>query len=495
MNKTTSSHLWLVYGTLFVASVLFIYCFSTTTSPLYKHCQFWFFGDSGIFKEMGLCLLQGKTPYVDLFDHKGPVLWFIQALGIWINPNWGLMTLQSLSLFCALVIFYKTVFLLLKKQFLSLIITIFGLLFLIAVYEQGNLCEEWSLPFITIPIYLYIKRLISYKNIESPGYCLIDSFITGLCVGVLAMIRLNNTAPIIGFVVWYYIKCLKYKEYRRLWNDIAMICGGMATVIVLCSIFYFIKAGWNGIFEMLYGTFFFNYNYYKFGDTPDSLFLRNYIIPLVFFSITLVCFINKKINKSINAPLTISYIITFLAIGSFGFGHYMMLFIPLYILSISQIVQTEIKWCYLLPFILLLYSVRLSYTSADLLLFRLRGKQSNTELIDGFHQFVTSITPEERLSIYKEELSYMGTTLFANENICQCNRFIYRNHIRISPRFQMYAKTHGIKDLQPIWVLTQGPRPEATDEYMHTHYTLADSIPAGEYEPIWCWKRNDLLSK
>ena len=145
--------------------------------------------------------------------------------------------------------------------------------------------------------------------------------------------------------------------------------------------------------------------------------------------------------------------------------------------------------------ILLLYSVRLSYTSADLLLFRLRGKQSNTELIDGFHQFVTSITPEERLSIYKEELSYMGTTLFANENICQCNRFIYRNHIRISPRFQMYAKTHGIKDLQPIWVLTQGPRPEATDEYMHTHYTLADSIPAGEYEPIWCWKRNDLLSK
>ena len=31
---------------------------------------------------------------------------------------------------------------------------------------------------------------------------------------------------------------------------------------------------------------------------------------------------------------------------------------------------------------------------------------------------------------------------------------------------------------------------EATDEYMATHYILADSIPGGEYDPIWCWKKN-----
>lgn len=443
-------------------------------------------GDSGIFKEMGICLLQGKTPYIDLFDHKGPVLWFIQALGIWINPQWGLMTLQIISLFCTLVICYKTCFLLCKNKSLALIITIVGLLLLIAAFEQGNLCEEWSLPFISIPLFLYINRLISCKKTEGHGSYLIDSYITGLCVGVLAMIRLNNTAPIIGFILWYYFKCLKYKEYRRLLNDIAMICCGMATIIVLCSVFYFIKAGLNGVYEMFYGTIIFNYLYYNFGSTPDAQFLHNYYIPLGFFTITLIS--NKKTNNNYLVPLTISYIITFIAIGSHGFGHYMMLFIPLYILTLCHIVQNGTKWVYILPFILLLYSVRLSHTATDLLLFRLRGKQSNTELIDGFHRYVTSLTPGERLSIYKEELNYMGSTLFANEEISQCNRFIYRNHVKISPRFKIYAKSHGIKDLRPIWILTQSPQPEATDEYMSAHYTLADSIPGGEFDPIWCWR-------
>lgn len=30
---------------------------------------------------------------------------------------------------------------------------------------------------------------------------------------------------------------------------------------------------------------------------------------------------------------------------------------------------------------------------------------------------------------------------------------------------------------------------EANNEYMQTHYTLADSIPSGDFNPIWCWKK------
>ena len=54
-----------------------------------------------------------------------------------------------------------------------------------------------------------------------------------------------------------------------------------------------------------------------------------------------------------------------------------------------------------------------------------------------------------------------------------------------------YETTHGIDALQPVWILTQTPSPEATDDYMATHYTLADSIPGGEFDPIWCWKRTE----
>lgn len=240
---------WATYGILLISSVLFIFFFSTTTSPLFSHYPFWFYGDSGVFQEIGICILKGGTPYVDLFDHKGPVLWFIQAFGIWISHRWGLMLLQSISLFCTLLLWFKAALLLCDKQIPSLITTILILLFLIAFYEHGNLCEEWSLPFISLPIFLYIKRWKTTQNSKEPVYYHIDIFSLGLCVGILAMIRLNNTAPIIGFALWHFIRCIQAKEYKRMWADVALTIGGVVIIFLLCSVFYLIKAGWDGVLK------------------------------------------------------------------------------------------------------------------------------------------------------------------------------------------------------------------------------------------------------
>ena len=238
--KSAHLHNLLTYGILFLVAFLFVFLFSCTTSPLYEHHPFWFHGDSGIFQEMGVCLVQGGTPYVDLFDHKGPILWFIQALGIWISPRWGIMILQSISLFCTLVLWYKTAFLIIEKRWVSFAISLSGLLFLMAFYQRGNLCEEWCLPFISLPIYLYFYRWRK-KHTPHPLYSTLDSFIIGLCVGVIAMIRLNNMAPIIGFVLWDFIMCLKHKEYKKLWTNISAICAGTVLIFLGCALFYLEK--------------------------------------------------------------------------------------------------------------------------------------------------------------------------------------------------------------------------------------------------------------
>ena len=129
------------------------------------------------------------------------------------------------------------------------------------------------------------------------------------------------------------------------------------------------------------------------------------------------------------------------------------------------------------------------YSAIDCLAHRVLGKPANTELNDGFHKFVSSLTPEERKSIYNENLNHIGPGMFAKENICQCNRFLYKHHYESSPRLREYYKAHNLVNLQPIWVLTQSPRPETTDEYLTTHYAIADSIPGSEFDPIWCWKK------
>lgn len=481
---------WFTYGILLLTAFLFVFLFSCTTSPLYEHYPFWFHGDSGIFQEMGVCLLQGGTPYVDLFDHKGPILWFIQALGIWISPHWGLMALQSISLFFSMLIWYRSILLLVDKQIPSLIIPIVGLLFLFAFYERGNLCEEWSLLFISLPIYLYIKRWKTTEETKAPIYNHTDAFIIGLCVGIIAMIRLNNTAPIVGFVLWHFIKCIQQKEFKRLWTDIAIICGGMAIIIILCSTFYLIKAGWTGIYEMLYGTFIFNYIYIN--DISDLTLLESllhYATPTIFLITTILFLFKDKSSSNICIPVAISLFVSIFAVGHFDFWHYAIIFIPLFVVSSAKIIQTSTKWGYVLLLLSFLPTASLIYNATDLLLFRLLGKTANTERNDGFHRFISPLTPNERKSVYCDGNVAYSSGMFADEHTHRCNRIICESHLLLSKHLRDYEQTHGIKDLQPIWVLTQSPRPKATDEYMSTHYTLADSIPGGEFDPIWCWKR------
>lgn len=478
---------WITYGILLIAAFLFVFLFSCTTSPLYEHHPFWFHGDSGIFQEMGVCLAQGGTPYLDLFDHKGPILWFIQALGIMISPRWGIMILQTLFLSATLILWYKSVHILTQRQTASLLISFLGLFFLMVFYQRGNLCEEWSLPFISLPIFLFILRWKTESSFKH-----IDCLVIGLCVGILAMIRINNTAPIIGFVLWHFIYCIKAKEYKRLWIDIALICCGIAIVLFVCSAFYFIKAGWNGVYEMFYGTFIFNLLY--FGDKQQQPFislLQHYIIPVAFLFIALIPLFYSKEKSRLCIPCIISYVVTLFAIGSFEFWHYMMVFIPLFVLTSGLIIHGNKICGYILLGCIIVFSGFIGYDAADVLLFRLRGKKANTEINDGFHRFVSSIPFKERKSIYNAGLNHLGAGLFAAENIYQCNRIIYKGHTDISKRLQDYEATHGIKDLRPIWVLTQSPRPKATDEFMQTNYTLTDSIPGGEFNPIWCWKKNN----
>ena len=85
---------------LFFVSFVFVVLFSRSTSFLYVYEGF----DAAIFKQMGLAVLKGKTLYIDYFDNKGCILYFINALGLGLGGNFALLLLQTLSLTITLVI-------------------------------------------------------------------------------------------------------------------------------------------------------------------------------------------------------------------------------------------------------------------------------------------------------------------------------------------------------------------------------------------------------
>ena len=142
-----------------LAGALLLFC--SGTSPLYV-VHDW--TDPNTYLTMGRGLLHGAVPYRDLFDHKGPLLYAVFALGALIDPRGftGVFLLQILSLGAALRSLYR----------LGLLVTGRGRAFLCAaalpvfllsagVYYLpdrldygGASAEEFCLPLIAGALYL-----------------------------------------------------------------------------------------------------------------------------------------------------------------------------------------------------------------------------------------------------------------------------------------------------------------------------------------------------
>ena len=52
--------------------------------------------DSSVTLYMAKLMKQGKIIYLDMFDHKGPLLFFINYLAYLINPKWGIWMIENI---------------------------------------------------------------------------------------------------------------------------------------------------------------------------------------------------------------------------------------------------------------------------------------------------------------------------------------------------------------------------------------------------------------
>lgn len=73
------------------------------------HCPLFeiYFDDKEIFKYTGLVLFKGGVPYKDFFDHKPPLIFFINYLGLLLG-SWGLWIIDTFLVLSATLIFFNT---------------------------------------------------------------------------------------------------------------------------------------------------------------------------------------------------------------------------------------------------------------------------------------------------------------------------------------------------------------------------------------------------
>lgn len=210
--------------------------------------------DSSVFIYIGQKMIQGQLPYLDVFDHKGIILYFIQYLGLKLAQGdfVGVWILEVVNLFITFLYMRKIAGLITDNKvlvYLSLVLVFFcGQ----ATFEGGNFTEEYALPWIAMALYIFLKYMHDEK------YHFFEIFILGVGFAVVAMLRINMIAVWCAFIPVVIVHMLRKKEWKCL---ISCVIGFIAgnTFVLLPILLFLYKT--DSLQEMLQCYLLFNFSY------------------------------------------------------------------------------------------------------------------------------------------------------------------------------------------------------------------------------------------
>lgn len=400
-----------------VSSIIFLLLFSPYTTPLNPYYGY----DDNIFMIIGQGINKGYVPYKDLFDHKGPILFFIYAIAdmIW-HGKMGLFILQIVNLFIINTCIFKMA-LLYKCSYkkIYIIIAIF-MIYFIGTIGEGAMNEEFSLSFLMICFYLSLKYLYNYTNIVEYKIPLYISFLFGISFAIVFLIRANNSALICGIILGYAIILLQQKQYLYLLANIAIFLLGIG-IVFLPVILYFIKQ--HAFDDFIFYSFTYNYIYAVGGiqNTQDYIMKIVWVLPTVILFIASVKFIKEE--KLIIIPSLVISLFS-VSLGN-SYLHYYTLLLPLIVFFIIKLfINLNYKYFIMLTCICYIPYI---YTSAKnigkILYFDiLKDRDEYYAELDKVYKLIDKKDKDKTLPI---ELTYKDYSLYTKYNMTPCCRFFH----------------------------------------------------------------------
>lgn len=231
-------------------SFLFLWI-GTKSSPAYPMND-WV--DANAFFTMGKGLMNGLVPYRDLFEQKGPILYFVYGIGYLLSHKsfLGIFFIEVFSFTIVLIYFYKILKLYEReKQFYPVAPFLLAIILTMPAFTHGGGCEELLLPFFFISFYHFLY-LLKDKRYLSEGKKMY--FFEGLIVGVILWTKFILLGFWIGWVLVIGILLLSSKQYKKICSIILSYLLGIAVVTFPILLYFTITNSltdlWNTYFYL-----------------------------------------------------------------------------------------------------------------------------------------------------------------------------------------------------------------------------------------------------
>lgn len=301
--------------------------------------------DCGIFSYIAYAMQNGLVMYIDAWDNKGPLLYLLYYIGMSSAGEFGVYLLDYISLAITAIWGYKIIRLITNNRGLSIVGIIYALAAWVPTCEYGSFSEVFSLPFMTIGIYLFVKCI--KNNISLPKNNII---LLGFCSGALALLRLNTLLVFLPLFIIIGILLIKEKRAKEIGKWI--LHGLIGILIILIPVLIYLITN-NALIECINTAYLQILSGFNSGTWADKLqavkemliTLNNStqlsIFMLIFTVVGIVLLILRKIKNGNIKVLLIGSILTIL-INLYANGlsgavqmHYFITFIPVIILMVA----------------------------------------------------------------------------------------------------------------------------------------------------------------
>jgi len=190
--------------------------------------------DAGVFLYIGSRILEGEVPYRDIWDHKAPLIYYINALGIALTPGseQGVWALEAIALSLSGLGLDR----LLRKGFGPLPAVLGVVLFYAGlgnVLYPGNYTEEFSLP-------LQIGALLLFDRSEAAGSRPWRWGAIGLTGAATVLLRPNNAGIQLSILIYVVLESLSRGRLGRAPANSAYL--GLGALLLLVPVMAYF--GW-----------------------------------------------------------------------------------------------------------------------------------------------------------------------------------------------------------------------------------------------------------
>ncbi len=216
------------------------------SSPLYP-INNW--DDANCFMTVGKSVFNGQVLYRDIFEQKGPLLYFIYGMAGLISHNsfFGAYLIEIIAAFFFLLLCSKTLMLFCSRKILLLLPVLTTAIYAAPAFEQGGSAEELCLPLVMYSVYAGVKALVLHLPVKKREWLFI-----GVTSGAVLWIKFSLLGFYIGFGLFMLTIYLINRWNRDLIGLFFFLMLGLGIISAPVLIYFAVNNAVSSLFEVYF---------------------------------------------------------------------------------------------------------------------------------------------------------------------------------------------------------------------------------------------------